>query len=176
MGQITCSRCHGTGHEVIAKGGGLGYDYKNVCTGCGGSGYTYEYEPSLSSSSTGQKSPAPRKESIRKSAPRGSTLKTWFGIGGFLGGAVVGNHLFGENGIAILVTAVICAVIASAAYKLIIGFIIAAVVLAAIFDSEKKTSTTKTTHEISLQAAAVASSAPRSFTRFNAPRPGNRRT
>lgn len=54
MGQITYSRFHGKGHEAIAGARGLGYDYKNTCTGCGGSGYMYEYEPSFSSSSNGR--------------------------------------------------------------------------------------------------------------------------
>lgn len=165
MAHQTCLKCHGKGHEVIARGSGLEYDYNNVCTGCGGSGYTQEYQPTLTPSNTRQKSPAPGKESVRKSAPPGSTLKTLFGIGGFLGGAVIGNQLFAENGIAILVTAFICAGIASVAYKLIIGFFLAAVILAAIFNSGDKNSTTKATHEVSPQAAAMASSAPRSSTR-----------
>jgi hypothetical protein len=168
--QITCTKCHGKGHEVIARGSGLDYDYQNACTGCGGTGYTLEYQPSLPQIRTGQKSGAAGKESVPKSVPPGSTLKTLFGIGGLFVGAVIGNHLFSENGIAILVTAVICAVIASAIYKWIIGLIIAVVVLAAIFDSEKKTpkksaiprTTSEVTHNSSASPVSIGA-----FTRYS---------
>lgn len=111
----------------------------------------YADNPALRNSgrSSGNSTTPPQ---VGRSASSGWSSKSLFGIGGFICGALIGARLFDGNGIAILILAGICAWIASVAYKLIIGSAVVILVLAAIFNSENKTSG-KTAFEVSSQAA-----------------------
>jgi hypothetical protein len=88
---------------------------------------------------------------VKRPGSSGVSIKSLFGIGGFIGGLVLGVRLFDENGIAIIIVAGLCAWIASVTYKLLIGITLVILVLTAIFNSGGKTST-KTAFEVSSQA------------------------
>jgi hypothetical protein len=66
-------------------------------------------------------------------------LRTLFGIGGFLLGLGLGAHLFTNNTLAVVITAAICAWLAAALYKVLLGLVLAAIVAAAFINAASHT-------------------------------------
>jgi hypothetical protein len=137
--------CAGTGHPVAARGSGVERDYATVCPTCGGTGYV---ETPSSAAGPSARSASASGGSTRRGGGAGArgggsgvTLKGLFGLGGLVGGVAVGVHLFPGNGVAILITAVICAVLAAMLYKLAIGLALVVVVGAAVLQGSKDNGT-----------------------------------